>query len=73
MDVLTDVAFGKPFGYLERDEDVHEYIKTIRAFMPVLELRTNHTTMNALMGSSLVQALVAPSAKDRTGMGPVIG
>ena len=73
MDVLTDVAFGSPFGYLERDEDVHDYIKTIRAFMPVLELQTNHPTVNFLMSSWLVQAVAAPTAKDRTGMGKVIG
>lgn len=73
MDVLTDVAFGAPFGYLEKDEDVHDYIKTIRAFMPVLELQTNHPTVNLLMSSRLVQAMAAPTAKDRTGMGKVIG
>lgn len=73
MDVLTDVAFGAPFGYLTRDEDVHDYIKTIRAFMPVLELQTNHSRINAIVGSPLVQAVTAPTAKDRTGMGKVIG
>jgi hypothetical protein len=72
MDVLTNVAFGAPFGYLERDEDVHDYIKTIRAFMPVLELQTNHVTVNKLMSSSIIQALLAPTAEDRTGMGKVI-
>ncbi|KAA6412103.1 MAG: cytochrome p450 [Lasallia pustulata] len=73
MDVLTDVAFGAPFGYLNRDEDVHDYIKTIRSFMPVLELKTNHPVVNALMGSRLVKALLAPTAHDRTGMGKVMG
>ena len=73
MDVLTDVAFGAPFGYLGKDKDVHDYIKTIRAFMPVLELQTNHPTVNLLMSSWLVQAMAAPTAKDRTGMGKVIG
>jgi hypothetical protein len=72
MDVLTDVAFGAPFGYLERDEDVHDYIKTIRAFMPVLELKTNHPTVNLLTNSWLVRAVAAPTVKDRTGMGKVI-
>lgn len=73
MDVLTDVAFGAPFGYLARDEDVHDYIKTIRSFMPVLELQTNHPVMNSLMSSRLVKALLAPTAQDRTGMGKVMG
>jgi hypothetical protein len=73
MDVLTNVAFGAPFGYLARDEDVHDYIKTIRAFMPVLELQTNHPTVNKLMSSALIMALLAPTAQDRSGMGKVIG
>jgi len=34
MDVLSDVAFGAPFGHLKRDEDFHEYIKTVRALGP---------------------------------------
>ena len=72
MDVLTDVAFGAPFGYLTRDEDVHDYIKTIRAFMPVLELQTNHPVVNAFMSNRLVKSLLAPTAQDRTGMGKVM-
>ena len=72
MDVLTDVAFGEPFGYLANDEDMYEYIQTIRGFMPVLELQTNSPFTNMIMSSPLVKALLAPTAKDRTGMGPVI-
>ena len=72
MDVLTDVAFGEPFGYLKHDKDMYEYIKTIRAFMPVLELQTNSPFVNAIMSSRIMKALLAPTARDRTGMGPVI-
>ena len=72
MDVLTDVAFGDPFGYLTNDKDMYEYIQTIRAFMPVLELQTNSPFTNWIMSSRLVKAILAPTAKDRTGMGPVI-
>lgn len=73
MDVLTNVAFGDPFGYLANDADVHDYIKTIRAFVPILELQTNHKMFNKIMSSWLVQALLAPTAEDRVGMGKVIG
>jgi hypothetical protein len=72
MDVITDVAFGEPFGYLANDKDMYEYIQTIRAFMPVLELQTNSPMTNAIMSSRWVKSLLAPTAKDRTGMGPVI-
>jgi hypothetical protein len=73
LDVLTDVAFGAPFGYLEHDDDVHDYIKTIKAFMPILELRGNHPWLNYLLNTRIIQALAAPSSTDRTGMGKVIG
>jgi hypothetical protein len=36
LDVITDVAFGEAFGDLAGDEDVHEYLTTIRALMPVV-------------------------------------
>jgi hypothetical protein len=36
LDVITDVAFGEAFGDLAGDEDVHEYIATIQALMPVV-------------------------------------
>lgn len=73
MDVLTNVAFGDPFGYMANDADVHDYIKTIRAFVPILELQTNHKTFNKIMSSWLVRSLLAPTAEDRVGMGKVIG
>ena len=72
MDVLTDVAFGDAFGYLANDKDMFEYIGTIRGFMPVLELQTNSPMTNRIMSSKIVKSLLAPTAKDRTGMGPVI-
>jgi hypothetical protein len=50
----------------------HNYIKTIQAFVPVLELQTNHPTINSMMSSLVIQAIAAPTAKDRTGMGKVI-
>jgi hypothetical protein len=50
----------------------HDYIKAIWAIMPILELQTNHPTINSMMSSSVIQAIAAPTAKDRTGMGKVI-
>lgn len=69
LDVLTEVAFGAPFGYLEHDMDVHEYIKTVHNFVPVFEMKTISRTFSKFIDSSLVQALLAPSIKDATGMG----
>lgn len=41
IDVLSDVAFSKPLEYLKSNVDIHGYIKTVRQYMPVLELQSN--------------------------------
>ncbi|KAJ9652221.1 hypothetical protein H2198_008525, partial [Neophaeococcomyces mojaviensis] len=41
MDSLTDVAFGNPFGFLTKDEDLYDYNKSSTAFFPMMELATN--------------------------------
>jgi hypothetical protein len=45
MDVLTDVAFSRPLGYLKNNVDMNDYIETVRAYMPVLEMQTNPTSL----------------------------
>ncbi|KAH7346262.1 cytochrome P450 [Rhexocercosporidium sp. MPI-PUGE-AT-0058] len=73
MDVLTDVAFSQPFGYLKQNSDLHDYIKTVRAYIPVLELQTNIPFVNTILSSTIVRKLMAPTAKDRIGMGKIMG
>ena len=41
MDTLTHVAFGYPFGHLQRNEDIYDCLVSTRAFMPVMELSFN--------------------------------
>ena len=46
LDVLTRIAFGAPFGYLIRNEDVYHYIKEITSFLSILELASNFTLVS---------------------------
>ncbi len=73
MDVLTDVAFSQPFGYLKSNKDLHDYIKTVRAYMPVLEMQTNIPLVNTILGNRIFRKALAPTAKDRLGMGKMMG
>ena len=73
MDVLTDVAFSKPLGYLKANADLHGYIQTVRAYMPILELQTNIPLINTLLGNAIVRKIMAPTARDRFGMGKMMG
>lgn len=73
MDTLTHVAFGYPFGYLQRNEDLYDYLASTRAFMPVLELGCNHPWFKKLLDSRVMQSIAAPTAKDPRGMGAIVG
>ena len=73
MDVLTDIAFSRPLGYLKQSADLHGCIKTVRAYMPVLELQTNIPVINTILGNPVLRKLMAPTAKDRFGMGKMMG
>ena len=35
MDVITDLAFAKPFGNLKNDKDMHDYIRSTEAMVPI--------------------------------------
>ncbi|EON98757.1 putative pisatin demethylase protein [Phaeoacremonium minimum UCRPA7] len=36
LDVISALAFGDPFGYLEEDDDVFNYIKITSSFIPII-------------------------------------
>lgn len=73
LDVLTKIAFGAPFGYLIKNEDIYDYLKMTSAFLPILELGCNFPTIHSILFNPLVQKLGAPKGTDKVGMGAVIG
>lgn len=73
MDVLTDVAFSNPIGYLKQNADLFGYIKTVRAYMPILELQTNIPLINTILGNPVIRKVMAPTASDIFGMGKMMG
>jgi hypothetical protein len=73
LDVITAAAFGGAFGYLERDEDVHDYIKTTEETAPVIVFATLLPLLSRFLTSSFVRRFVMPSAKDKIGLGKIMG
>jgi hypothetical protein len=73
VDVLSKIAFGKSFGCLPAGVDMYDYVKTSHEFMPILELKLNHAWIRWITTTPLFLKLVAPTAKDRVGMGKVMG
>jgi len=72
LDALTDVAFSRPLGYLRTNTDLHDYIKTVRAYIPFLELQANIPLVNTVLNKPMLRKLMAPTATDRLGFGKMM-
>lgn len=72
LDVISDLAFGEPFGDVASDSDVHEYIRTSEQNMPNVVLAAVLPWLLALLSSPLLRGLL-PSDKDAIGLGKTIG
>ena len=68
LDVITDLAFGKPFGDLSSDSDVYEYIRTQEENMPGIIVSTVLPWMLTILSSPLFKRML-PSDKDLVGIG----
>lgn len=73
LDVITKIAYGKEFGFVANDEDVHEYIKTTEETVPFLAFLTMVPWANSFFNKSWVRELVGPSPKDKHGVGKLMG
>ncbi|OLN95806.1 Pisatin demethylase 9 [Colletotrichum chlorophyti] len=72
LDVISDLAFGEPFGDLATDSDVHEYIGTMEKNMPAIILTTVLPWLLKALSSPVFRSLL-PSEKDAIGVGKTIG
>jgi len=72
LDVISDLAFGHPFGFMEQDADVYDFIKITRDFFPVAVLTGNIPSLVSLLHSPLFRGLL-PKASDKLGFGAFIG
>ena len=57
----------------KENADLFGYIKTVRAYMPILELQTNVPLINTILGNPLIRKAMAPTASDIFGMGKMMG
>ena len=49
LDVISDLAFGQPFGYIEQDYDVSDSIKITHSFFPVTLVIANIPSLIKLL------------------------
>jgi len=72
LDVITEVAYGKAFGFLTTDSDVYEYIKTLEGGARLMIVSTAMPLLSMLLQSRAMRAFL-PSDEDHLGFGKLLG
>ncbi len=73
LDVISDVAFGAPFGDLTTHSDQHEYIAAMEQSLPALMVILNVPFLGSFLKLHWVATLLAPTTKDKKGLGKIMG
>ncbi|XWX01103.1 hypothetical protein V2A60_009128 [Cordyceps javanica] len=71
LDVISDIAFDNPFGFVETDSDVYKYIETTESALPIVMVTTVIPLLVKMLASPLLRSAL-PSETDRFGFGRVI-
>jgi cytochrome P450 len=72
LDVISKVAFGQTFGFLENDEDPFGYLKNLEQFLPAIIVFGVYTELTKILKMPLLKAAL-PKSTDKRGLGRVMG
>ncbi|GAB7352344.1 hypothetical protein MBLNU459_g2786t1 [Dothideomycetes sp. NU459] len=72
LDVISTVAFGQPFGFLEKDDDPFGYIDNLQEFLPAIIVFGAYPELQKILRFPLLAALM-PTSTDKRGLGRVMG
>lgn len=72
LDVISKIAFGKTFGFLDEDDDPFGYLENLAQFLPAIILFGVFTELTQIMKIPLMKPLL-PKSTDRRGLGRVMG
>lgn len=72
LDVISSVAFGEAFGFIEADDDPFGYIDNLQEFLPAVILFGAYPELQQILRLPFMKFL-APKNTDRRGLGRVMG
>ncbi|KUJ12538.1 cytochrome P450 [Mollisia scopiformis] len=72
VDVLTDIAFSRPFNMLKNNDDIHDYIETVRSSLPVLQARANIPFIKTFLEIGFLRRILPTTTQDKFGMGTML-
>ncbi|RPB05795.1 cytochrome P450 [Choiromyces venosus 120613-1] len=73
LDIISDIVYGNPLGFVEKGFDIHNYRKDLHAAFGVITVAGYLPSLVALTKTRLLRPLLAPSPKDKSGYGRLIG
>ncbi|KAK1028925.1 hypothetical protein LTS16_020166 [Friedmanniomyces endolithicus] len=72
LDVISKVAFGQTFGFLDNDEDPFGYLANLAQMLPAIIVFGVYTELTNIMKLPAVKAAL-PKSSDKRGLGRVMG
>jgi hypothetical protein len=72
LDVISDVAYREPFGFIETDSDLYDYNKIVESVFVAAVMVTVFPWINWVLGLRIMKAAL-PSDKDVLGIGKITG
>lgn len=72
LDVIGDVSFGEPFGYLSKDEDLYNYNEINASSLPVMNIVSVYPWLGTIVHRWPLSMLL-PREEDQVGFGRLMG
>lgn len=72
LDIISDVAYREPFGFMETDSDLYDYTKIVESVFVAAAMVTIFPWINWFLNLSIMKA-VLPSDEDLLGIGKIQG
>lgn len=72
LDVISQVAFGHEFGFINADNDPFGYIANLKEFLPAILVFGAYTELQKILQLPFMKAML-PKATDKRGLGKVMG
>ncbi|KAL8921692.1 MAG: hypothetical protein Q9208_005621 [Pyrenodesmia sp. 3 TL-2023] len=73
LDIITDMAFGEPAGFLSEDGDQFQYLEIMSQALPRFEWVSCLVWLNKLLQNPIISAMIMPTPQDKTGVGHLMG
>lgn len=72
LDVISKIAFGQTFGFLDNDDDPFGYLANLEQFLPAIIVFGVYTELTNILKMPLVKGAL-PKSTDKRGLGRVMG